>query len=192
MDKVLKVVAWLSGEWLLRERANGGGVIFLRALLVTALIFTFAMVLKAVVDPERTWDPSLREAQIDLRDNIDWIGAIFIAVYTGLYARYASQWSYLAGLYNQIMAAASTTSVASEKNEPLDYWKAGFIEDCYYLHLDRKKMFSEIINHMLSQQNVRCVFIDTVSKDVVQEICARHSGWVVSTCKCNTRCKCNT
>ncbi|RBJ60433.1 hypothetical protein [Xanthomonas oryzae] len=79
MDKVLKVVAWLSGEWLLRERANGGGVIFLRALLVTALIFTFAMVLKAVVDPERTWDPSLREAQIALRDNIDWIGAIFIA-----------------------------------------------------------------------------------------------------------------
>jgi hypothetical protein len=42
-------------------------------------------------------------------DSIGWIGAIFAAVYAALYARFASQWSYLAGVYNQMRQTLVTT-----------------------------------------------------------------------------------
>jgi hypothetical protein len=57
------------------------------------------------------------------------------------YARFSSQWSYLAGVYNQIKAAECRTGF---QETVLAQWKAGFIEDAADLHLLRKAMFASI------------------------------------------------
>lgn len=174
VEKILRLVDWLGGEWMLRTRPNSGSVVFLRALLVAIYVFVFALWLKSVIDPSRTWQPSMREAQIAVGEHLPWLGAIFAASYTGFYARYASQWSYIAGLYNQIMAAASTSPTALEKNASLLNWHAAFIEDCYYLHLDRKPVFAFLIKQMLQDDVVLNTFIDCTPPEIVKTVLARN------------------
>jgi hypothetical protein len=81
---------------------------------------------------------------------LTWFGAIFAAVYALLYARFSSQWTYLAGVYNQIKAAQVRDRPAKEA---LAEWKAGFIEDCDDLHLVRKDMFASIAHEWLSSES---------------------------------------
>ncbi len=52
---------------------------------------------------------------------LPWLGALFGAVYAGLYARFASQWLYLANTYNQIKAAECRSESSAR---PLAEWKA--------------------------------------------------------------------
>ncbi|OOX14352.1 hypothetical protein Xbuh_19340 [Xanthomonas axonopodis pv. bauhiniae] len=164
---------WLSCEWTLKHRSNSGSIVFLRSLIVSLYIFAFALWLPQVVDPDRTWSPSVRETQIAVRDNFAWLGAIFAALYTGFYARYASQWTYIAGLYNQIKSAASTSSIPIEKNEPLLNWQSGFIEDCYHLHLDRKEVFAFIIKQMLSDTVMQNNFIECTAPEIADIVLER-------------------
>jgi len=79
-------------------------------------------------------------------NTLHWFGAIFASIYAALYTRFASQWSYLANLYNQIkQTEAQTAHGGDEAKKYIEDWKAGFIEDAYELHLVGKPLFASII-----------------------------------------------
>ncbi len=80
-----------------------------------------------------------------IEGKIPWFGAIFAAVYAALYTRFASQWSYLANLYNLIKQASISDS-DSINEERMAEWKAAFIEDAEFLHLSHKENFTSIIH----------------------------------------------
>ena len=85
-----------------------------------------------------------------------WLGPVFAGTYAALYTRFASQWTYLAGVYNQIKAAQS------RKDANLDViaeWKAGFIEDAADLHLIRKPTFASVAREWSRDPLVREMFI---------------------------------
>src|SRR5438046_3051938 len=76
-----------------------------------------------------------RRPRAAMLDNLKVGGVLFAGAYTAFYARFASQWSYLAGVYNQIMAAqvrGIPTDPAGQN--AFDAWQAGFIEDAEELH----------------------------------------------------------
>ena len=98
-------------------------------------------------------------------NTLPWFGAIFAAVYAALYTRFSSQWTYLAGLYNQIKAAevqvavsANTDSTKDVAAKVLTSWKAGFIEDAEELHLALKPMFAEVIRTWSEDEKVQSEF----------------------------------
>lgn len=152
---------YCSGEFFLRWFPNGGTAIFVRSLLSTAVIFLAAIWLEDCVDPSRTWRPSITEILLSIMQDVEWIGVIFAAVYAALYSRFASQWSYLANLYNLIKQVES-----SEEWNPGKYawcalceWKAGFIEDAVILHLASKTPFDNIVRFWSAMPSVRKAFI---------------------------------
>jgi hypothetical protein len=129
---------WSSGEYLLTHvrYPNGGTVVFLRALHVTIVVFLGVLGAMNLMDPTRGYEFSWTELAEQTLARITWIGAIFATVYALLYARFASQWTYLAGVYNQIKAAQLRDKVDAGV---LAEWKAGFIEDCDDIHLLRNR-----------------------------------------------------
>jgi len=98
---------------------------------------------------------------------LPWVGAIFAFTYAALYARFSSQWTYLAGFYNQIMATqaqiAGTAPTAAQSNpnsnEKIQIWKAAFVEDAQDLHVATKKMFSLAVWFMLEEPAVFDIFV---------------------------------
>ena len=177
---------WLSGEYLLTHvrYPNGGTVVFLRALHVTVVIFLGVLGVTNWLDPARSYEFSWTELGTQTLGHITWIGAIFATVYALLYARFASQWTYLAGVYNQIKAAQLRDQV---NTTVLAEWKAGFIEDCDDLHLLRKPMFASIVNEWLGDSKVktnlgahapggdnRCYVIERDVKAVVEIVKRRY------------------
>ena len=144
MKVVLKAVDWMSGEWMLRHHANNGAIIFLRSLLVTAWLFGLALLAVSAIDPNTTREFSLHELRSLARDHIEWLGAILAATYVGFYSRYASQWNYIATLYNQIMATCTSIPVSRRNdNQTLHNWQAGFIEDTAIACTWTEKRFSQ-------------------------------------------------
>ena len=137
-------VSAVSGEWLLTEcgYANGGSVIAARSLMSSLGLLCLALTLVNLLDPSRTWVFSWAEARTQLCEKTNWFGTVFAVVYAAFYARFASQWTYLAAVYNQIKAAEST-----KKCDPLKLaeWKQGFIADAETLHLDNKALFADLI-----------------------------------------------
>lgn len=137
--------------------------------MVIARSFWAAIVLYAVsigsrelLDPAKGSAFDSTEARRLLLDTQPWFGAMFAACYASLYARFSSQWSYLAGLYNQIKAAearASERDGAGTGREVLAQWKAAFIEDADELHLSAKPIFAGIIAEWGKQADVRHAFI---------------------------------
>lgn len=159
---------------MLNKRPNGGAVVFLRSLKVSLLVFLASLWIISIVDPERTFQPSMREFQLQLVDKFTWLGAIFAATYVGFYSRYSSQWSYLSNLYNQIMATKSTLAKDKKSSSSFLHWQAGFIEDCYLLHLDRKEIFSLPIQYMLQDEEIAETFKNSCSDKIVDAIISRH------------------
>lgn len=165
-----KFVHLLSGEWMLNSRPNGGTVIFLRALWVTALVYCAAIVVKVLFSCPSGCSELLTVAGNAARSSfLPFAAGTFAFAYTALYARFASQWSYLASVYNQIMAAKVATSSRSwlatvqdvrTESEALQKWQAAFIEDAEELHLATKPMFANVILSMLEKPGVREWFID--------------------------------
>lgn len=76
-----------------------------------------------------------------------WLGPIFAAVWASLYARFASDRSYLAGVFNQMRQTQVTG------NEPdivfMHLWQAGFIADALDLHLATHPLFGPFILRLL-------------------------------------------
>lgn len=76
---------------------------------------------------------------------------ILAAVYTALYARFSSQWHYLADVYNQIKSVRANEPVNARQVEE---WKAAFIEDADTLHLVNKPLFASIVSAMGQEPKV--------------------------------------
>jgi hypothetical protein len=138
-----------SGEFFLttsKKRANGGGIVLARSILSSVVVFFLALVAEASFAEGKLAFPALTQ----ISKNVPWFGAIWVAVYFGLYARFASQWTYLAGLYNQIKASEiaalaqlvgkddkNTEKPIEEVMRKLAEWKAGFIEDAENIQRSR-------------------------------------------------------
>jgi len=153
------IIELISSEWLLTriKLSNGGSIIALRTLLTTLIIYLFILAVRNLIDPERTWTFSFYSLRIQILETFHWFGAIFVIVYTALYARFASQWAYLANLYNNIK---SSEVRGTEDVEHLAAWKAGFMEDCEELHLATKSLFATVIYWWGSEEKVKRAFID--------------------------------
>jgi hypothetical protein len=142
---------YLSGEFILTgppRRANGSGVILCRTIIVSFILYIMALLLRAALDPPICMTLSMDAPRCVATNTLPWFGAIFVAVYATLYTRFSSQWTYLAGLYNQIKATEAQIAVAADKSAAEDVlasWKAGFIEDAEELHLALKPMFAALI-----------------------------------------------
>ena len=93
-------ISLLSGEYLLKVYPNGGTVVFLRSLHVAVMLFAGAIGVGEILDPNAGRTFSWLETRIQTGSHITWFGAIFAGVYALLYARFSSQWAYLAGVYN--------------------------------------------------------------------------------------------
>lgn len=143
-DAILRVV---TRENLLRGGKNGGAVVTARASSVTILLFLPAFVLSLVA----TRDAFLPH----LVERLSWLAAIFAASYTAFYARFASQWGYLANLYNQISEAELSPGI---DQDALARWKAGFISDAVELHLWQKGNFVGVCARYWRSERVRAHF----------------------------------
>jgi hypothetical protein len=158
--RLKSLVDWLSAEYVLDWYANGGTAILIRTGFVCLKIFSAIIILEVLSICIIGWST---EAAHDVATrHLAWFGAIFAAVYLGLYARFSSQWTYLAGLYNQIMA---TQSVGGIDRSIMALWKAGFIADACELHLAFKTIFATAIYCMLvEEREVRCNFVEDTHK----------------------------
>lgn len=165
-----KFVHAASFEWLLKKQPNGGDIILLRAVLIAISVYLLVVGIKHGIDPTRIACFNIQELQLEVGTTLPWFGVIFGAVYVALYARFSSQWSYLANLYNQIKAAEVavltrlaekklTNASAKEARQKLAEWKAGYIEDAEDLHLATKKSFAPIIWFWFRDDDVRNAYI---------------------------------
>jgi hypothetical protein len=154
------LVEWLSFEKFLTagRRPNGGDIILLRTFGITIWLYLLAVILTQGLDPERSWNFSMRDLLVALRDTLPWAGAIFAVVYASLYARFSSQWMYLAGLYNQIKGIEARTA-GTDSQTIIAEWKAGFLEDAQELHLATKRLFVSVIKAWGEDPAVKQEFI---------------------------------
>jgi len=160
-----KLLGFLSGEFLLtrpHRRANGGTIIFTRALMTSTILYGAAIIFSEVLDPASQMRFSVVALRTALKATLPWWAGIFAAVYAALYARFASQWTYLAGLYNQIKTAEARTAEfpASKARDVITSWQAGFIEDADELHLALKPMYAALIRVWSKDENVRKEFVE--------------------------------
>lgn len=162
-ETVWRMLAWIfhygTGEFVLNRRPNGGGVVVVRAIWTTSILFTLAVGVRESFAPNAEWLTfSFPNALAAIREHLAWFGAILTVVYAALYARFSSQWLYLANLYNQISEASVKLPEerrTSEQQEQLDTWWAGFIEDAQDLHLATKKNYALLILYRLQFEQVR-------------------------------------
>ena len=163
-EPILRVVDWLvkafSFEWLMAfsGRPNGGEIVFFRSLLVSAWMFVLYIAVTHGVDPARTGVLSSSEFRAEITKSLPYFGAILAAVYLALYARFSSQWSYLAQLYNDIKASELQAPGNTASDSVLAQWKAGFIEDASDLHLATKRTFAPVIKAWGTDPAVRAAF----------------------------------
>ena len=155
------MIGFLSGETILKFRPNGGTAVFIRTCFVSTLVYILAISLKACLAPAAILEFDGTEAKFLIAETIPWFGAIFAGVYVALYSRFASQWNYLASLYNQMMATA-VQSPPDERtsSEILRTWQAGFVEDAEELHLAGKPLFASVIRSLLAKPDVRQAYLD--------------------------------
>ena len=168
-DLVSAAFRALSGEFLLKKWANSGTVVFARIVMGTSCVYGAALCVKEFTDPNSVWCTfRIRSLLTAIYDTLPWIGAIFAGVYVAFYSRFSSQWTYLAGLYNQILQSEAAPKPESEDAKELSrkahaLWWAGFIEDALELHLATKPMFATIIRHLLTERHeVRSAFGESV------------------------------
>lgn len=88
----------LAGEFFLLIWPNGGTAIFVRTLWISTLMYGSALLLRAVGYTDWSLGVDCHKLREEITLTIPWLGAIAGAVYTALYARFSSQWSYLANV----------------------------------------------------------------------------------------------
>ncbi len=159
MDKLVYI---LSGEFALAGRPNGGTAVFLRSLWVTLLIYLLVLPIKSYCSKGAVFQFSAAQLRIEVGETLPWVGAIFAGAYAAFYSRFAAQWSYLASLYNQIMAACVVLTPENRtSNQALVIWNAAFIEDAQDLHLAGKSMFKAIVVGLLQNEQIVRVFLES-------------------------------
>jgi hypothetical protein len=150
------------------------------------------LVLRNVLDPDLSWDFSAPSLKAQLIELAPWFAAAAGAVYAALYARFSSQWSYLATLYNQIKQTEIQLLIPSVPDlmtaqDRLAQWKAGYIEDAQDLHLHTKSNIAGIIHFWSRDSNVAEAFInwapggqarwDKVQADVLEAYTTASQKW---------------
>ena len=155
-----KLVTFLSFEWILTKyrRPNGGDIILIRALLITLLLYLSAIGVKSYLDPERVLVFDSDELRKLVSSTLHWFGALLGSIYAALYTRFASQWRYLANLYNKIKETEAKYGDAMNK-EAIALWKAGFLEDAGDLHLAKKQLFVSVLNAWGKDKKVENAFV---------------------------------
>jgi hypothetical protein len=141
----------LTGEWMFWwGHPNGGTIVICRTIWVTVGIWATGLILNSIFKtcPSgcefKVWGP-LRNAE----DALPWLGATFAGVYAALYARFAQQWNYLAGTYNQLYQTQAQIQNPNA-NEKIRYWKVAFAEDAADLHLATKPMFAPLVSGIIA------------------------------------------
>jgi len=155
-------------------KPNGGTMIFLRSIWISIIVFFIALWLRSLFHARYPWTFVPSELFRNFPETLAWIGTIFAFTYLALYTRFASQFNYLAGVYNQIMATrseirglAATEELRNpDNNRSVIAWQAGFIEDAEALHLATKTMFSTAIWFMLENRDIYDAYVEhTVHAD---------------------------
>jgi hypothetical protein len=167
------IVKLLSGEFILSDRANGGTVVFMRACWIAVLGAVFTAFLRDVLHPDALCAFSVKELRRAVHGSIPVAGAFFAAAYVALYTRFAAQWTYLAGVYNQIMAARLREPEGEEGKITLNRWQAGFVADAVELHLALKPMFAPVVFGMLEKEAVRAAYADANGEAETQALESR-------------------
>ena len=136
-------------------QGNGGDVILFRSAGITLLGW-------ALISPFCDSYDFLRSA------------ALFGATYAALYTRFSSQWTYLAGVYNQIKAAQARMDPTNEEaRRAIAEWKAAFIQDSDALHLATKRLFAETVRAWGSEREVENLLNQEPGKEAWQELKGR-------------------
>jgi hypothetical protein len=164
-------INFLSGEWMLnRGRPNGGDVVVYRTLWIGTLLIVSIALLRSVNFISEGFMPFVQASLLSLKTSTASSEGptIFGAAYAALYARFTSQWTYIANLYNQIKqaeleAACATSSSAtvspSAATSVLAQWKAGFIEDALAVHMASKPMIKGVIQAWFADPDVKGAFM---------------------------------
>ena len=162
----------LTGEFFLKFMPNGGKAVLFRASFISTYLYLMAIAIRSYTGECAVLAFSLEQFLSEVNETIPWAGAIFGAVYVALYARFSSQWAYLAGLYNQQLEVAITTSKEKLNGENYAIWQAAFIEDAVCMHLATKRGFSNAIYLMLQEKDIRDILEEDAhfGKQRVQEL----------------------
>lgn len=160
-----RVISFLSGEWMLTcGRPNGGDVVVFRTLWVGTLLISVMAAIQATGDISTSMCGTVSliwaKALLMLRGTQGPL--VYGAVYVALYARFTSQWTYMANLYNQIKQTEISQPEATRKIY-LAQWKAGYIEDAYVTHMATKPMVTGVIRAWYLDPDVKSAFIDHTS-----------------------------
>lgn len=162
VKKINSLIERCSGEWLISKyhMPNGGGVIFVRALISSFSVCVFVYGITCLIDyfGDSTFYPEKSRP----KEILKVFGVIFAATYATYYTRFASQWSYIANLYNQIKQTECAAK-ASINTDVLYQWKAGFIEDADVLHLSNKPPFATVIQSWAAVPEIRKKFIENTA-----------------------------
>ena len=163
MKAINWLLAFVTGEFLLNRYPNGGTVVLLRTLITSVVLYSLAMLTKGVLITGWGIGIDWELARELVAETLPWAGAILGATYAAFYARFASQWSYLAGLYNQLMAtqAQAPLDENEERRRVYTNWKAGIVEDAHVLHLAGKPMFAPMVAALLEDSDVVAAFCDS-------------------------------
>lgn len=154
-----------SLEWFLGPQTpNGGAMVLARAIGIALELTALTLLVWNVLDPARAFVFSWTALWQDLQDLAPWFAGATGGIYAALYARFSAQWSYLAGLYNQIKQAEIELLSQQPPDSPaarltLAQWKAGYIEDAQELHLHTKSNVAAIIYHWGQDAAVAKAFI---------------------------------
>ncbi|GAB4061625.1 hypothetical protein [Uliginosibacterium sediminicola] len=146
-----------TAEFILRFMPNGGKAILFRTAFIATYLYLIAIAIRSLTGENATLSFSFVNLRAEVHDTIPWAGTIFGAVYVSLYTRFSSQWSYLAGLYNQQMEVASSTPSSDFDEENFANWQAAFIEDAVCMHLATKRGFSNAVKLMLEDQKIKSI-----------------------------------
>lgn len=162
------IVDFLSGEFLLRKNANGGGVIVARSLWVSVWVYMIGIGLKSWTGKDATLSFSGGEFRAVVNETLPWLGAIFAATYAAFYARFSNHCAYLAALYNQIMsvkaAMADDDKAYGTANRALTNWQVGFIVDARAMHLANKELFRGVVISLLAEPHIDEAFKEALGK----------------------------
>ncbi len=152
-----KVFDSLTGEFILKWlKANGGAPVALRALWMTIFFIFISMFAVSLADPERV-GPITMTSFFNCLFDVSEESIIFLgAAYISLDARFVSQWTYLAGLYNLIKQVEA--SGGADPNVIAE-WKAGYLEDAENLHLAAKHNLAPIIHAWVKDEKVKNAYI---------------------------------
>jgi len=153
---------FVTAEFLLDRWPNGGGVIALRTLWCSSILFLAAIGVDAALASAGGGVMS-QTLKSSLAEKLSWFGPLFGAVYAALYSRFASQWKHLADTYNLIMREWTQEEgrqvilpeLERVPSVALTTWRQAFIYDAFDLHLARKDTYVSILEGLLAEPEIR-------------------------------------